>query len=147
MTDRRELILARLLEIARAVDGIESAFRNRDEIGDKQRPAIIILDADEAADDADPGLRSPRSPRRIAMTPEIYIMLGTKPEYIGTSINTLRARLIKAILTDAELSLIVGSNGDIRYEGCATALARGRTMEGEMGVSFSFAYVLRPDEL
>lgn len=147
MIDRRELILARLLEIARGVDGIESAFRNRDEIGEKQRPAIVILDADEAADDGDPGARPARSSRRVAMTPEIYIMLGAKPEHIGTSINTLRARLIKAILTDTELSLIVGSNGDIRYEGCATALARGRTMEGEMGVSFSFAYVLRPDEL
>jgi hypothetical protein len=147
MIDRREMILARLLEIARGVDGIAAAFRNRDEIGEKQRPAIVILDADEAADDADPGLRPARSPRRVAMTPEIYIMLGAKPEHIGTSINTLRARLIKAILADAELSLITGSNGDIRYEGCATALARGRTMEGEMGVSFSFAYVLRPDEL
>ena len=147
MIDRREMILARLLEIARGIDGIESAFRNRDEIGEKQRPAIVILDADEAADDGDPGLRPARSPRRVAMTPEIYIMLGAKPEHIGTSINTLRARLIKAILGDAELSLIVSSNGDIRYEGCATALARGRTMEGEMGVSFSFTYVLRPDEL
>ena len=38
-------------------------------------------------------------------------------------------------------------DGDIRYEGCATALARGRSMEGEMGVSFSFTYVLRPEEL
>jgi hypothetical protein len=147
MTDRREMILARLLEIARNVEGIVTAFRNKDEIGEKQRPAIVILDADEAADDADPASRPSRAPRRISMTPEIYIMLGMKPEHIGTSINMLRARLIKAILADAELSLIAGSNGDIRYEGCATALARGRTMEGEMGVSFSFAYVLRPDDL
>ena len=32
-------------------------------------------------------------------------------------------------------------------KGCATALARGRSMEGEMGVSFSFTYVLRPEQL
>ena len=42
---------------------------------------------------------------------------------------------------------LVGTNGDIRYEGCATALARGRMMEGEMGLSFTFTYVLRPDAL
>ena len=147
MTDRREMILTRLLEIAVGVDGIVAAFRNRDEISEKQRPAIIILDADEAADDADPSSRPSRAPRRVAMTPEIYILLGAKPEDLGTAINTLRARFVKAVLGDAQLSLIVGSNGDIRYEGCATALARGRSMEGEMGVSFSFTYVLRPEEL
>ncbi len=147
MTDRREMILARLLEIAVGVDGIVAAFRNKDEISERQRPAIVILDADEVADDADPSSRPSRAPRRVAMTPEIYILLGAKPEDLGTAINRLRARFVKTVLGDAQLSLIVGSNGDIRYEGCATALARGRGMEGEMGVSFSFTYVLRPEEL
>ena len=147
MTDRREMILTRLLEIAVGVDGIVAAFRNKDEISERQRPAIVILDADEAADDADPNSRPSRAPRRVAMTPEIYILLGAKPEDLGTAINTLRARFVKAVLGDAQLRLIVGSNGDLRYEGCATALARGRSMEGEMGVSFSFTYVLRPEEL
>lgn len=146
MTERRELILVRLLEIARGIEGIASAFRNRDEISEKQRPAIVILDADEAADDTDPTGRPSRAPRRVAMTPEIYILLGAKPENLGTAINLLRARFLRAVLTDAQLASIVGTNGDIRYEGCATALARGRSMEGEMGVSFSFAYVLRPEE-
>ena len=147
MTDRREMILTRLLEIAVGVEGIVATFRNKDEISERQRPAIVILDADEAADDADPASRPSRAPRRVAMTPEIYILLGAKPEDLGTVINTLRARFVKAVLGDAQLSLIVGSNGDLRYEGCATALARGRSMEGEMGVSFSFTYVLRPEEL
>ena len=147
MTDRRELILVRLLEIAKGIEGIAGAFRNRDEISEKQRPAIVILDADEAADDADPTTRPSRSPRRVAMTPEIYILLGAKPEELGSVINALRARFVKSVLGDSQLASIVGSNGDIRYEGCATALARGRSMEGEMGVSFSFTYVLRPEEL
>ena len=147
MTDRREMILTRLLEIAVGVEGIVAAFRNRDEISEKQRPAIIILDADEAADDADPSSRPSRAPRRVAMTPEIYILLGAKPEELGSVINALRARFVKSVLGDSQLGSIVGTNGDVRYEGCATALARGRSMEGEMGVSFSFTYVLRPEEL
>ena len=81
------------------------------------------------------------------MTPEIYLLLGAKPENVGTEINALRATFIKSVLTDAGLLLIVGTNGDIRYEGCATSLARGRNMEGEMGISFSFAYTLRPEDL
>ena len=147
MTDRRELILVRLLEIAKGIEGIAGAFRNRDEISEKQRPAIVILDADEAADDADPASRPARSPRRVAMTPEIYILLGAKPEELGSVINAVRARFVKSVLRDSQLGSIVGTNGDIRYEGCATALARGRSMEGEMGVSFSFTYVLRPEEI
>ena len=147
MIDRREMILSRLLEIAGSTQGIVAALRNKDEISEKQRPAIVILDADEAADDADPGSRPARSPRRVAMTPEIYILLGAKPEELGSVINALRARFVKSVLRDSQLGSIVGTNGDIRYEGCATALARGRSMEGEMGVSFSFTYVLRPEEL
>ena len=147
MIDRREMILSRLLEIASATEGVVAAFRNKDEISEKQRPAILILDADEAADDTDPGSRPSRSPRRVAMTPEIYILLGAKPEDLGSAINRLRARFVKAVLSDTQLGSIVGTNGEIRYEGCATALARGRSMEGEMGVSFSFSYVLRPEEL
>ena len=147
MIDRREMILSRLLEIASATEGVVAAFRNKDEISEKQRPAIVILDADEAADDSDPGSRPARSPRRVAMTPEIYILLGAKPEELGSVINLLRARFVKSVLGDSQLGSIVGTNGDIRYEGCATALARGRSMEGEMGVSFSFTYVLRPEEL
>ena len=149
MTDRRERILARLLGIAQAVPGLVATFRNKDEISDRQRPAIVILDADEAADDADPaGLaRRPNAPRRIGMTPEIYLMLGAKPEDVGPAINGFRAAFIKAVLVDSELATIVGSNGDIRYEGCATGLSRGRTMEAEMGLSFTFSYILRPDEL
>ena len=147
MIDRRELILSRLLDIASVTEGVVAAFRNKDEISEKQRPAIVILDADEAADDVDPGSRPARSPRRVAMTPEIYILLGAKPEELGSVINALRARFVKSVLGDSQLGSIVGTNGDIRYEGCATALARGRSMEGEMGVSFSFTYVLRPEEL
>jgi hypothetical protein len=149
MTDRREAVLVRLLDIARTIPGIVAAFRNTDEISDRQRPCILILDADEAADDADPsGLpRRPHAPRRVGMTPELYVMLGAKPEHIGTELNIFRAAIIKAVLTDTTLADLVGTNGDVRYEGCATALARSRMMEGEMGLSFTFTYVLRPDEL
>jgi hypothetical protein len=149
MTNKREAILVRLIQIAKTVPGIAAVFRNKDEISDRQRPCIVILDADEAADDGDPSgmSRRPNAPRRVAMTPELYIMLGAKPEHIGTELNAFRAAIIKAVLTDAALASLVGSNGDIRYEGCATALARGRMMEGEMGLSFTFSYVVRPDAL
>jgi hypothetical protein len=149
MADKREDILARLVEVAADVSGVVFAGRNVGNIDDEDRPAIVIMDADEAADESDP-VNVPRGTsvkRRVGLTPEIYILLGDKPENIGTELNAFRAKLIKAVLTDATLQGIVGTNGAIRYEGCATALSRGRSMEGEMGVSFTFSYILNPAEL
>lgn len=148
MSDRREEILTRLLVIAQGIDGIVAAYRNKDELGEKMRPAIVILDADEAANDGDNNRGRPfASMRRVTMTPELYIVLGGKPDTIGTDINALRAKLIKAVLTDATLASILTVNGSMSYEGCVTSLARGRTMEGECSVIFSFTYILNPADI
>jgi hypothetical protein len=77
------------------------------------------------------------------MTPEVLILLGALPESVGTALNELRAKLVKAVLTDAQLATLTGPNGRVRYVGCSTHLGHGRSMEGSMGVQFAFAYVLR----
>jgi hypothetical protein len=51
------------------------------------------------------------------------------------------------VLTDATLLGLAGPNGFIRYAGCATALAAGRSLEGEMSLAFAIRYVLRPTDL
>lgn len=151
MTDVRESVLDRLRIVAGGIPGIKNAFRNRSEVSERARPAIVILDADEAvADLGDESIgrgRPSRAPSFIGMTPEIYIMLSSPSEALGAEINALRALLIKAILTDAVLLSLVGANGTIRYEGCSTDLARGRQMQGDMGLSFTFVYVLNPARL
>jgi len=81
------------------------------------------------------------------MTPEVLILLGASPESVGSALNVLRAKLIKAVITDAQLIALAGVNGRVRYAGCATHLGHGRSMEGAMGVQFTFAYVLRPEQL
>jgi hypothetical protein len=81
------------------------------------------------------------------MTPEVLILLGAVPETVGSALNALRANLIKAVLTDSQLTAMVGPNGRVRYAGCSTHLGHGRSMEGFMGVHFAFAYVLRPEQL
>ena len=141
---RREDILARLVEVCGEIDGVVLVARNRDELSDRQRPAIVILDADEVAVEGD---RKRPGPQIISMTPEIYILLSGDPEDIGTDLNTLLVAVQKAILTDTELNELTGPNGSIRYDGCATGLARGRSMEGEMGVSLSFNYPFDPSKL
>lgn len=143
--DRREDILARLLVVAQGLPGMTAAVRNAGGLSDDKRPAVVILDADEVAEPAADSRG--RGPQMVTMTPEIYILLSGAPADVGTQINAMRAGLIKAVLDDAALQTLVTTNGAIRYEGCATGLARGRSMEGEMGVSIGFTYPLRTNEL
>ncbi|PSJ55764.1 hypothetical protein [Pseudaminobacter soli (ex Li et al. 2025)] len=145
--DHREAILARLVEIAAGVEGVIKAYRNKSDVPERQRPAIVIWDADEQADDGDPTKRPTNAPRRIHMSPEIYILLSGSPEGVGTLINQIRARFVRAVFSDASLKDMTFNGEGIRYEGCATGLARGRSMEGEMGVSISFTYRMWPDKL
>jgi hypothetical protein len=146
--DKRELLLQRLVDIASGLPGIATVTRNQDEISEHKRPAIAIFDADETADETAERQDHPgRAPNLVVMTPEVLILLGAAPESVGTALNEVRAKLIKAMLTDTELIALTGPNGRVRYAGCSTYLGHGRSMEGSMGVQFTFAYVLRPEQL
>ena len=146
--DKREAILARLSEVVGTLPGISTVARNQDEISEHKRPAIVIFDADESADERAEQQGHPgRAPSIVEMSPEMLILLGTVPEQVGSALNGLRAKLIKAVLTDAQLIALAGQNGRVRYAGCSTHLGHGRSMEGSMAVRFSFAYVLRPEQL
>lgn len=137
----REDILARLTVVAAGLPGIATALRNSNATSDTNLPAIIVYDADEVADERDPPSRPTRTPRRVSMTPEILIKVVGVPESIGTAMNEILAELQTAVVADAALIALV-KDGEIRYMGCATQLAIGRAMIGEMGVSFSFTYIL-----
>jgi hypothetical protein len=146
--DKREAILVRLVAIASGLPGIKTAVRNQDEVSERARPAIVVFDADEAADESNRERgRASHGPHLVEMSPEALILLGAPPDAIGTALNAMRAKLIKAVLTDNELAALTGTNGRARYAGCSTHLGPGRSMEGSMGVQFGFTYVLRPDQL
>ena len=146
--DKREAILVRLVEIAAGLQGVKTAVRNQDEVSERARSAIAVFDADETADErANEQGRDGRAPNIIEMSPEVLILLGGTPERVGTALNEIRAKLVKAVLTDPELATLAGTNGRMRYVGCSTHLGHGRSMEGSMGVQFAFSYVLRPEQL
>jgi hypothetical protein len=146
--DRRESILQLLVVIARSIEGIRNVYRNKTDISALQRPAIVIYDADESADErAFSRGRPTRSPNIIGLTPEIHLMAGRDSEAVGSDLNAMRMAFIKAVLNDADLGLILGNNGVAEYMGCSTDLGQGRTAEGNMAVMFQFNYPLLPDEL
>lgn len=149
--DKRELILDRLKTLlALPVAGGGPAlkcYRNRANMPENARPAVVVMDADESADEAAFNKGRPANgPNLVGMTPEIAIYETGQREEIGTKLNALRLRVIKAILNDADLAELV-ADGDIRYEGMATDLAEGRRMEGVASLQFTFTYALKPSKL
>ena len=48
--------------------------------------------------------------------------------------------------TGQTVAEIVGSNGNIVYDGCVTDFARNRTMKGQLGISITFTYPLIQNE-
>jgi hypothetical protein len=155
MTDRREIILARLAEILAAVPPVQAVvrnvelkvFRNRGDLYTVKRPAILLLDADDVVQ-LTPS--NHRAPALVDMTPEIYVLMDLREppnENIGPDMNALRTAIVRAIFYDQSLVTILGGNGRIRYVGTTTDMASGRAMQGEMSIRLTFTYVLRPSEL
>ena len=125
---------------------------NRNELPSEKVPGIILLDADEVRDtramQPPPGLVQRAVPPALyKMTPEIYVVLDTRPvsndgSNIGADLNTARLAILGATLPDTYLQEVVSANGNIVYDGCVTDLARNRTMKGQLGISLTFTYPL-----
>jgi hypothetical protein len=154
--DRRERILTRVWDLLKTIPGMATHVRNRGELPEELRPALVLLDADESVElthtQARGQLRTP--PMIVVMRPQIFITLKDrepKNEGIGEELNRVRRLVLPILLPtltgDDTLKTLVGANGFIRYEGLLTDMATGRSMRGELQFLFAFGYVLRLDEL
>ena len=147
MKDRREEVLARLVAIGSALS-YTTVARNEDNIPGLNRPAFVVLDGDETADDSTEGRGRPsNAPEIVRMDVEVILLLGKTASAVGSDLNARRRAAIVAIKTDSALISSISTNGEIRYLGLATEFASGRTMEGEMRLSFRFKYPLIISEL
>src|SRR5678809_1177944 len=95
--DKREAILARLAVLLATVTGVRTVYRNRIDIPESKRPAVVILDADELVDpqfEMENARGTPPaagiSPVVITMTPEIYLLDSARPADVGTALNAFR---------------------------------------------------------
>lgn len=147
--DRRETILSRVYTIIQTYSGIKP-FRNRTEFSAEFRPAIALLDGSETSNPSAHHRGRVISPVMVTMRPDIILVLANaKPsnENVGSTVNALRLRLIADIFGDTVLQEAVGPNGEIRFEGCETDLAKGRELIGELTMNFAFVYPLIPSEI
>jgi hypothetical protein len=144
--DVREAILSRLITLAREA-GAWNVYRNRLRLPDEVLPAVAVLDGDEAPDESRVRTGRPANgPVIMVMRPEIYGFVQADEDETGPALSAMRSALLKAIMNDNTLLGLV-KDGEIRYEGFATSMANGRSLEGEMGLALAFVYVLRPAAL
>jgi hypothetical protein len=145
--DKRETILAAIVDAAKTVFPAANVFRNTLQIPEAARPACVILDADETAEDFPAsGRATVGRPVIVALAPEIHIILGNTSDDVGTELNGYRRQLVKALTT--ALPLVAACfNGDIRFQSFATGLSAGRNMESQGLLAMEFRYVLRPEKL
>jgi hypothetical protein len=146
--DRREQIIARIVLIAGGLPGVKTVERNKTQISERQRPAIVVLDGNEEGAVGEFALGRPAiTPKIISMMPEVWLMVGGPKETVGSALNELRAAVVRAILEDFSLQDFVGETGGYQYQGCVTDLTLGEQSEGLMGLHFAFHYPLRSSEL
>ena len=142
----REQVLARLLELARAVPGIVAAERNVSDVSKLKRPGIAIRDGSEVL------LSQPRNQRRseiqlMQSAPAVWLYVGAGAADQGTLINKFMAAYLKAVLTDADLLALVGTNGEIRYEGASLEDPEPEGREARMEISLVFVYPFQASAL
>lgn len=146
MLDLRETILARLLVVLRGVDGLKAVGRNVLDVPGLYRPAAILHDAGEEFFDKPTQERRSRIQRMI-MSPAVVILAGADAADVGTLLSTYRARIVTAVLADAELAAAVTRNGEVHFQGCERVPTTPESKEGRMELNFAFTYIFRADDL
>jgi hypothetical protein len=145
MSDRREQILARIFTILSGIRGVNLVVRNVDEIPEQARPCLVLIDGDETRSLTSRGLGM--QPVIVDMVPVIAIGVSAKSEDIGGDANSLRAKILPALLGDAQLDTLATPNGRLQYNGANGKLSQGRLMACDIQLLFSLSYPLDPADL
>lgn len=154
MRDRREEISQRALAIMVAFvtdNSIKRAARRAPllnlDLQAAQLPSMVLHAGDEEADESDPKHRGPLAGRRVDFNFAIAITVGGKAEDLDAAANTLRRRLITAILGDATLVAITLNGKELYYVGTDPDADLGEQSYLTLLVRFSVTYPLIPAEL
>jgi len=145
MSDIRESILARLVEVVATVPNLRTVKRNDTDYFSALMPAAFVLDGDEDVVSGNEGSRPSNRPLLVEMSPEIHVIeqSGT----IGSDITAFRRDLVKLVLADATLNSLTGSNGAIQYLGCDSTFAWLEKQWGGLQIRFRFKYPLIVNDL
>jgi len=147
VADQREIILSRLVALCGTVNGVAAVARNHLDVAGLLRPAVVIHDGIEQLFDA-PDTMHHSELQRMELAPSITIIVrgGTTADP-GVLMSLYRSQIVAAILRDATILAAIGTNGRIRYEGCAVTLPDAEAKEHRIDLSLSFRYPFRLGDL
>jgi hypothetical protein len=153
----REQILDRVTAILADMTGAPPVYRNRGDILDIQRPAIVVLDGIEKnVAEQQESIKTRRMvPAIILMSPQIFVLLkerdnanndtvGNVPDPVGAELNYWLDAIRGALSNDALLLQYLTANGQVIYRGCWTDMQTGSTLLGELRVFIDLIYVWLP---
>jgi len=145
--DKRETILSRLAAVCVSVSGISAVVRNALDVPGNARPAVIIQDGIEAMIDQPENVRHSEL-QRMELSPGItvYVRAGGAAD-AGVLLSRYRTAIVSAALNDGTLRDVTGTNGRIRYEGCAVLPPDAEAKEHRLDITLVFTYAFRLDEL
>lgn len=144
--DKREAILARLMEVCAGLTGIVSAARNVLDVPALARPAFVVQDGSEERLDA--AISDNRSGAgRFELNAQCWLLIRGGANDVGPLMSLFRARLLSAITADAALRSLTGTVGGIRYDGCTVSEPTPESKEPRMDLNFTFVYTLAMSDL
>jgi hypothetical protein len=144
--DKREQILARLLELCAGLTGIVAAARNTLDVPALARPALVVQDgSEERLDSAQSDNRS--GVTRLEMNAQCWLLVRGAAANVGPLMSMFRSRLVYAVASDPTLRNLTGTVGGIRYDGCTVSEPTPETKEPRMDLNFAFTYTLAMSDL
>jgi hypothetical protein len=169
VTDKREQLLvylsgqlATLPNIGTAADGTPAVYRDRGEVLEPNKPAVVLLDGVERTESVVRGTNVVvMPPAVVGLIPQIFVLLRMRDDGanthldgqlapIGPELSAWRANIIALLAQDNTLAAMLGTNGRIEYRGSETDMQTGSTIGVEGAVlqmNFALFYVLDPSQL
>ena len=151
MSDPREAIISRLVDVIAETLGFENVSRNQlygDDADENPAPQVSVLEGDETpAAEQMPNNIPASAAQLIHMQPQVLLSNFDTSADVGTGLSASRAAIIKAVVADSTLNGLTHKNTGGRYVGMESDLAFARDALGRMALKFQFTYVLLPSQL
>jgi hypothetical protein len=153
----REDILNQIELVLSGISGVMTCARDRGLLEEDEKPAIIMLDGREDLAQTDvvrhKSVRMP--PAIFKLQPQIFVILPQRdtasnltvngqPAPIGPELSAWRDMVLGALINDATLLTMIGTEGQITYRGMQTDMQTGATLAGQMQLFVDFHYVWMP---
>lgn len=144
-------IMARLFAIGedmKTAGDFKSAARGDVEIGAGDvLPGFNLFDGEEEGNGELPRRGAVGRPVLVSMFPLVCIAAQAPAAEIAAVMRVLRRKVIRNVLTDAELIALLGNNGGMAYRGFVSNYVATDQILGRMVVRFEISYVLAPASL